>query len=157
MKKISIILAAIVWLLIFIAGCSGQKVPVATSTPQLTPTAATCKLGEVGALIDQGLAVFQKFKAQIDVIRATPGIDLPGAIEKLKEIKTEAEKLRANPCAGRLYGILVEGMNKSIEQVAGLLTDSSNAAQAKLSEAMDVLFMQISAEITRLFKCLPNC
>jgi hypothetical protein len=93
----------------------------------------------------------------VELIRTTPGIDLPGAIAKLKEIKTEAEILKANPCTGKLYGILVEGMNRSIEQVGGLLTDSTSAAREKLASGMETLFMQLSAEVTRLFKCLPNC
>lgn len=143
--------------LIVISACSPQIVPAATSTPLPAPTASTCNLTEAGKLIDQGLAVFQKFKAQVELIRTTPGIDLPGAIVKLKEIKTEAEILKANPCAGKLYEILVNGMNQGIEQVGGLLTDSTSAAREKLASGMETLFMQLSAEVTRLFKCLPNC
>ena len=139
------------------SACSPQIAPASTSTPLPTPTAATCNLSEAGKLIDQGLTVFQKFKAQVELIRSTPGIDLPGAIAKLKEIKTEAEILKANPCAGKLYGILVEGMNRAIEQVGGLLTDSTSAAREKLASGMETLFLQLSAEVTRLFKCLPNC
>ena len=143
--------------LIVLSACSTPPTPAATQTPLPTPTAASCNLGEAGKLIDQGLAVFQKFKTQVELIRSTPGIDLTGAIAKLKEIKTEADILKANPCAGKLYEILVNGMNQAIEQVGGLMTNSTSVAREKLASGMESLFLQLSAEVTRLFKCLPNC
>lgn len=155
MKCIFILFILTFLLLIF--ACSPQTSPAANSTPIPAPTAATCNLGEAGKLIDQALAVFQKFQAQVELIRSTPGIDLPGAIEKLKEIRTEADKLKANPCSGKLYEILMQGMNHAIEQVVGLLANSTDTAREKLAGAMETLFLQLSAEVTRLFKCLPNC
>lgn len=151
------LLLGLLCLFFLTSACSHLIAPAPTSTPLPTPTAATCNLSEAGKLIEQGLAIFQKFKAQVELIRSTPGIDLPGAIAKLKEIKTEAEILKANPCAGKLYEILVNGMNQGIEQVGGLLTDSTGAAREKLASGMEILFLQLSAEVTRLFKCLPNC
>jgi len=111
----------------------------------------------VGAFIDQVLVVYQKFKDQVGVARTAPEVNLASEIEKLKEIKSEAEKLKTNPCTVKLYGVLLETMDESIEQVNGLLQDSSQIARDKLTDAIDSLFQKISAEITRLFECLPNC
>ena len=149
--------AGLLYLIFLTIACSTPPAPAATQTPLPVPTATTCTLSQGSALIDQALAVFQKFKAQVEIIRTIPDIDLPAAIEKLKEIRTEADKLKANPCAGKLYEILVNGMNQAIEQVGGLLTDSTSAARERLASGMETLFLQLSAEVTRLFKCLPNC
>jgi hypothetical protein len=157
MKKFMLFLVACL-----LAACSGTtgtatSTPIPTDTPLITPTAAPCNLSEVGAFIDQALAVYQEFKDQIKVAGAATDNNLANEIEKLKAIKTEAEKLKTNPCTVKLYGVLLSAMDKSIAQVSGLLIDSSATARAKLADAADSLFTQISQEITRLFACLPNC
>lgn len=93
----------------------------------------------------------------MEQIRATPGFNHTVAIDKLEEMRTAADQLKTNPCTGKLHERLTQGMNQGIEQVGGFIADTGASSQEKLAGMMESLFIQLSAEAARLFKCLPNC